>query len=140
MKNNDFENISYNYYLNTTSYVKTILDFLPDEQVSKEKKAIIMEIYNYLLNGVNKEELSDIIKVSEKFNDQLITMSNQDIMIQVEFIYRNFLDKMVFDSYNRKKYFDNMNECVKLIQRLNQEYNDNFYEVNYNSIGNMRIR
>ena len=140
MKNNDFENISYNYYLNTTSYVKTILDFLPDEQVSKEKKAIIMEIYNYLLNGVNKEELSDIIKVSEKFNDQLITMSNQDIMIQVEFIYRNFLDKMVFDSYNRKKYLDNMNECVKLIQRLNQEYNDNFYEVNYNSIGNMRIR
>ncbi len=141
MKNNNFKDISFNYYSNTASYVKTILNILPEEKVSQEKKAIIIEIYNYLISNLSESELKDIIKVSEMFNEKLSVLSNQEIMTQVNFIYHSFLEKILFDSYNREMYFNIMNECVKVCSGYYQEYNDsNFYQANYNDIGNMYIR
>lgn len=142
MEINNFDDISFNYYLNTTSYVKTILDILPEKKVSKEKKALIMEIYNYILSNLSENELSNIVIVSEKFNEKLTYCSNQEIMLQVEYLYKNFLEKMLFDSCNRKIYFDIMNECVKVYTGYYQEYsnNNNYYEFNDNAISNIRIR
>ena len=140
MKNKDFNNISFNYYLNTSSYVKTILDILPEKKVSNRKKALIMEIYNYLLNNLSEEELNTIVTVSERFNERLVNSSNNEIMMQVNYIYENFLEKMLFDSYNRKRYFDIMNECIKVYTGYYQEYSNNnsYYEFNDNAIGNIR--
>ena len=140
MKNNDFNNISFNYYLNTASYVKTILDILSEKKISNKKKALIMEIYNYLLNSLSEDELSTIVIISEKFNEKLINSSNQEIMMQVNYIYENFLEKMLFDSCNRKIYFDIMNECIKVYTGYYQEYsnNNNYYESNDNAISNIR--
>ena len=141
MNNNTFENISFNFYSNTTSYVKTILDVLPETQTSKEKKAIIAEIYNYLLNGLNRDKLNEVVKVSEMFNERLVIAPKEEIMMQVQYIYKNFLEKMIFDSYNREIYFSIMNECVKAYVGYYQTYNDNmFYEENYRAVGNIRIR
>lgn len=140
MENKDFNNISFNYYLNTSSYVKTILDILPEKKVSNRKKALIMEIYNYLLNNLSEEELNTIVTVSERFNERLVNSSNNEIMMQVNYIYENFLEKMLFDSYNRKRYFDIMNECIKVYTGYYQEYSNNnsYYEFNDNAIGNIR--
>ena len=137
MQNNNFRNISFNYYLNTSSYVKTILDILPEEKVSKKKKAIIIELFNYMFNDLNEDELKNIAKISDMFNEKLTVSSNKEIMLQVEYIYHNFLEKMMFDSQNRRLYLDIMNECVKVYAGYYEEYCNNYYD---NSIENINIR
>ena len=137
MQNNNFRNISFNYYLNTSSYVKTILDILPEEKVSKKKKAIIIEIFNYLLNDLKEEELKDVIKVSDMFNEKLMISSNKEIMLQINYIYYNFLEKMIFDANNRKLYFNIMNECIKVYVDYYKDYTNDYVD---NSINNMNIR
>ena len=75
------------------------------------------------------------------FNDCLTTAPKEEIVMQVQYIYKNFLERMIFDSYNRETYFNIMNECVKAYVGYYKEYNDNiFYETNYRAVDNMRIR
>ena len=114
MENNEFERISFDYYTNTSSYVKMIVDMMPVSRVSNEKKAIIKELYNYYLNHANEELVKEIIMVSGLFREKVALSDLNTIAKQVEYIYLNFLDRIVFDSINRNKMFEIMNECIKV--------------------------
>ena len=114
MENNEFERISFDYYTNTSSYVKMIVDMMPVSRVSNEKKAIIKELYNYYLNHANEELVKEIIMVSGLFREKVALSDLNTIAKQVEYIYLNFLDKIFFNSINRNKMFEIMNECIKV--------------------------
>ena len=51
MENNSFENIYYDYFTNTSSYVKTIFDLLPRSEEVMRDKSIIRALYNYIMNN-----------------------------------------------------------------------------------------
>lgn len=141
MDNKDIEKVLFNYFLNTTSYVKTVLDFLSEEEVSKEKKAYIVEMFNYIFNSLNKEELMDVVKISNLFQEKLSLMSHNEAKIEALYIYKNFFEKMLFDSYNRGIYFSILNECIKVSVGYYQVLNDsNFYQINDNAVSNIHIK
>ena len=64
MGDNSFESIKFNYYLSSPSYIKTILGLISDEKVSIKKKGLIIEISNYILNSLNKNEITEYIRLS----------------------------------------------------------------------------
>ena len=111
--NADFSNMHYDYYNNTPSYVKEIIDLL-SEEVSDTEKMIIPAIYNYILNNVQIEKKREVITVSRMFADKMEFTSCEEIADQARYIYRNFLKKMVFDMTNRERFFVIMNECIKV--------------------------
>ena len=136
-----FNDISFNYYLNTATYVKTILDILPESEVSNKKKAVIMELFNLILNSQDKSKIDEVLQLSRKFDENLALSSNNEIMLQANYIYSNFLEKMLFDSFNREIYFQIMNECVKVYCGYYHELeNDNIYELNDYKVDNIRVR
>ena len=49
MNNKNIDDILFKYILNSTSYIRTLLTFLPEEEVSTGEKAIILEIFNLIL-------------------------------------------------------------------------------------------
>ncbi len=140
MEIDNFNDLSFNYYVNTSSYVKTILDILPEEKISKKKKAIIIEIFNYIMSNISEDEINEVMVVSNLFNQKLELLSNKEIMFQLEYLYRNFLEKMLFDSYNRMTYFSIMNECVKVFAGYYEEYQKDSSLHFDEEISNIRIR
>jgi len=112
--NSIYNNEYFDYYNNTSSYVKIILDLIPSELISTEKKDIIKEIYNYILNNLNDLKKAEVICVSSMFREKIGNVNEEEIMKQAAFMYNNFIVKMLYDSINRDRIFDIMNECVKL--------------------------
>ncbi len=125
MINTNFDSIRYNYYANSSSYVKMILDMLPESKVSAEKKQIIKELYNYFMSNFTEDKIKEIATVSAMFREKVAVSSLDSITKNAEYIYVNFLDKIIFDSINRNKYFDIMNECMKVYVGYYSEYNKN---------------
>ena len=61
-------------------------------------------------------------------------------MMEIEYNYR-FLEKMLFDSHNRKLYFDILNENIKVCTDYYNEYQDDeFYEINADSIDSISMK
>ena len=138
MKNTRIEDIAFNYYLNTQTYVKTALDYLPG--VPAKEKELIIEMFNFILSSLNKDEIKDILQVSRMFNEKLAMSSSEDVMVQVKSIYM-FLRKMLFESSSRYMYFNIMNEYVKVnADYYNQYQNDDAYTLNQSKVDNIYIR
>ena len=133
MINNDFDSIRYDYYKNTSSYVKMILDMLPESKVSFEKKQIIKELYNYFMNSFTEEKIKEISTISALFREKVAVSSLESVARNAEYIYVNFLDKIIFDSINRNRFFDIMNECMKVYVGYYSEYNKN-NQFNYDTV------
>ena len=114
MEKKDFDSISYDYYSNTSSYVKLILDMLPESKFSMQKKQAFKELYNYFLNHYDDEKINEISVISSMFREKLSILSLDTIARDVEYICVTFLDKIIFDSTNRDKIFNIMNETMKV--------------------------
>ncbi len=124
MENKDFNSVSYDYFSNTSSYVKTILDMLPESKVSMEKKIIIKELYNYFLNQFDEEKIKEIATISSMFREKIALSSLEATARHAEYMYVNFLDKIIFDSINRERIFDIMNESMKVYVEYFTKYQE----------------
>ena len=124
MESRDFNKISYDYYTKTSSYVKMIMDMLPENRVDNIKKSIIQELYNFILAHSNDEKINDVIQVSSLYREKLSLTDINTIARYAEYIYTNFLEKMIFDSINRNRIFDIMNECMKVYVGYYNEYTE----------------
>ena len=87
MDNNNFDKVMYDYYSNTSSYVKLIMDMMPESRASKEKKYVVKELYNYFLNRMDEEKIKEISIISNLFREQISISSLEDIAKIVDFIY-----------------------------------------------------
>lgn len=135
MENNSFDKIYFDYYTNTESYVKAILDFVPNDNKTILNKNIIKTLYNYFLNTASDDKRLEISYISSLFYDQMNALSKEEISKQADYIYNNFLKKMIYDSINRQKLFDIMNECVKVFVGYYSEYQD----IRINSVDGVKI-
>ena len=139
MNNKSINEILFKYILNSTSYIRTLLTILPEEEVSTSEKAVINEIFNLIIKTLSEKELKNITEISNLFESRLSLMSHEDALIQARYIYKTFLRRMMFESSNRRLYFDIMNECIKASTGYYQEYDDSFfYAANANAVGNIR--
>lgn len=122
MGRNDINNSNFDYYNNTRSYFKTIIDMVPSDALSNEKKDILALIYNYILNNFNSIKKTEISYVTAMFMEKVSTSSIEEINKQVDYIFNNFIIKILYDGVNREKIFDIMNECVKLYVGYYSDY------------------
>ena len=102
MENMEFDKISFDYYNNAPSYIKMIVDMLPESKLSNEKKVIIRDLYNYYLATSNDAKINEIIKVSRLFREKIALSDLNSIAKQVDYIYATFFNKIIFDSINRQ--------------------------------------
>ena len=139
--NKDFDSISYDYYSNSLSYVKMIIEMLPDGKVSNEKKQIIKELYNYFLNNFSDDKIKEISKISSMFVNRIGFSDPQEINTLVNYLYDNFLEKIIFDSINRERIFAVMNESVKIYTGYYSSYQiEEQYGWNNQEVGNSYYR
>lgn len=132
MENNTLEKVTFDYYEKSPSYVKMINDMLPESKASNEKKLIIKELYNYYLNNSSEEKINEIVEISRLFREKIAITDVKLIALQVDYMYANFLDRFVFDTFNRGLIFDIMNDCVKLFVGYYDKVNTNI--INESSI------
>ena len=128
MEKMNFDSLYYDYYSNTSSYVKMILDMLPEGKVSNAKKQVIKELYNYFLNNYDSEKIKEIARVSAMFREIIAISNLESVARHVEYIYVTFLDRIIFDSTNRDKIFDIMNESMKVYVGYYSMYNESTIE------------
>ena len=114
MKNNVINNMSYDYYSNTPSYVKMILETLPESMVSPKKKQVVQELYNYFLNRYDNEKIKEITKISSLFREKISLSSLEETINFMKIIYNNYIDRIVFDSANRETVFNILNDNMKV--------------------------
>ncbi len=134
MENMEFDKISFDYYNNTPSYIKMIVDMLPESRLSNEKKVIIKDLYNYLLATSNDAKINEIIKVSRLFREKIALSDLNSIAKQVDYIYATFFNKLIFDSINRKKVFDIMTGCVGVYSGFYDEFGKAMYVSSYEEL------
>ena len=120
--NKEFDNITFDYYSNTASYVKMIVEMLPEGKVSSTKKWVIKEIYNFFLNHFNADKKNEIACISGMFREKISISNMEDIAKYADYIYSNFIENIIFDSINREKIFDIMNESMKVYVGYYSEY------------------
>ena len=106
--------VTFDYYENSPSYVKMVNDMLPENKISNEKKLIIKKVYNEYLNNLGEDKITDFIEVSRLFMEKLSITDVNSIALQLDYINNNFLNRIIFDTFNRELVFDIMNECMKL--------------------------
>ena len=114
MENNNFEKVEFDYFSNSPSYLRMILEMLPECMVSTQKKHMIRTIYNNILNRSNENDIKEIAVISILFRDKLSTTSLDDIVRFVKYIYELYIEKMLSDVTNRGSIFDTLNDCMKL--------------------------
>lgn len=138
-------NISYDYYLETENYLKTLFKILPEEMVSNEKRYAIIKQFNYLMGELNKDELKNILISSRIYSEKMASIPTEYANFQAMYIYNTFLDNMLFDSYHQKEYFLAMNECIKItagFYRYIKEYEEtaSYYSKNYETVNSIGSR
>ncbi len=104
----------YDYYNGVPSYVKQIINVLPEGVVSNDVKEIIISIYNYMLNSASVAKKQEVVYVSSKFVEKMGLVPEEEILYQAGYIYNTFLKSMVHQMINRERIFNAMNECVKI--------------------------
>ena len=127
MENMEFDKISFDYYNNAPSYIKMIVDMLPESKLSNEKRVIIRDLYNYYLATSNDAKINEIIKVSRLFREKISLSDLNSIAKQVDYIYATFFNKIIFDSINRQAVFDIMTGCVGVYSGFYDEYSKDMY-------------
>ncbi len=113
MEKNNLSNISFDYYDETISYVKMIMKRLKNEDNIEEKEYIVKKIYNYLLSSYSSEMIEELVTTSLLFESRLNKMKPVNASILVQSIYKNYLEKLIFNYYDRENVFEEMNEEVK---------------------------
>lgn len=113
MENKEIEKVSFDYYRKSPSYLKTIVDMIPESMMSIEKRNIIGEIYNYYLNHASKEKIDEIIMTSRLFREKLALVNHNIIVDFVRFVNNYFINNIIFNSINRDILLDILNENVK---------------------------
>ena len=113
MEKKDLNDISYDYYTNTISYVKMILNNMNNIDNIEEIKYIIKAIYNFLLSDFNNEKIEEICTVSLLFESKLSKLPKNESKRIINYIYKNYIEKMIFDYYGRNEIFEEMNENIK---------------------------
>ena len=144
MNTRNIDNMFYDYYSNTETYLKTILNILTEEQVSSDKRRVLIKQFNYEMGMLNEDELESIILASRLFSEKLALFPKEYAIYQALEIYNTFLQNMLFDSAHLKKYFDVMNECIKVkadYYRKTREFEWNAdYSINSDTISNIGSR
>ena len=128
MLNQEFNKISFDYYNNAPSYIKMIVDMLPESRLSNQKKIIIRDLYNYYLTTSNKAKINEIIKISRLFREKIALSDLNSVAKQVDYICATFFNKIIFDSINRQTIFDIMTGCVGVYSGFYDEYSRTMYE------------
>ena len=131
MDNFELESIAFDYYDNAPSYVKMIVDMLPESKMSNDKKYIVKELYNFYLNHSSDDKIEDVISASRLFREK-ITIADFDSLVNfVNYIHNIFLDHIIFGSMDdRCVIFDTMNENIKLYSG----YYDEYKKANYHNV------
>lgn len=128
-----FESIEKDYYLNSPSFVKTIVDSLPEGMISEEKKQIVKMLYNYYMNRFDKEKVDEVINASVKYEDKAIASDYETLSRYTNYMYEFFIDSFVKDSYHRVEIFDVMLKNISLYvgsyQAQREEFKYTFSEV-----------
>ena len=114
MEKEILERVTYDYYLKAPSYLRYIMDMLPEKLISDEKKYIISRIYNDYLNHAPEEKVRETIKISSMFREKLSVSNMNDIAKFVDYIHSFYLNRIIFETTNRDKFFDNITENVKV--------------------------
>ena len=142
MNSTDINKISFDNLLANSTYVNTVLDNLPEDIVSSEKKTGIIHIFKYLLKGLSEKELDEIMSISRLYKEKMEDASSEYAFIHAMYIYDTFLEKMLFDSSVWKKCFNIMNENIKIsvdYQKSKDFASSNrYYQTNYDTVGNIR--
>jgi hypothetical protein len=136
VKNMDFNKINYDYYSNTSSYIKMILEVLPESMVSTGKKQVVKELFNFYMNRFGEEKIKEISAISSMFREKIAVSNLDDIARHVEFLYVTFIEGIIYDSANREMLFDTLNETMKAYVGYYQRFNydgvyDNYAETHY---------
>lgn len=95
MEENNSKVLYYDYYSETTNYVKTIIDLLPVDEVSDEMRYIIKTIYNYAMDNASSDRKFTVSKISEAFLGQ-VELNKELATKYAQFAYYFFIKRMVF--------------------------------------------
>ncbi len=122
MENTSFEKLYYDYYANTSSYVKKIVDLIPNDREYEDKKSAIQVIYNYLLNTAHQPERENISRLSYLFNEKMEYLPQEEVLKRTKYYFDTFFNSMIHDSINREKIFNILNDCIEVYVRYYPSY------------------
>ena len=115
MEEKKFESVKYDYYTNTSSYIKMILEELPESSFSYEKKQIVKDIFNHFMNEYNKTLAPEMNSVTGLYREVVDNNSKEVVANNVEFFRLRFLEPLIFAPiFNRLRIFIAMHEFIKV--------------------------
>ena len=112
MEREENKKIMFDYYTKAPSYIKMIVDMIPENGISSEKKYYISSIYNEYLNCLPGEKVREIIKVSCIFGERLDIINPSEVAKLVDFICSFYLNRIIFETVSRDKIFNSINWCI----------------------------
>ena len=113
MENKNIENVEYDYFSNSPSYVRTILDMLPENIVPTSKKRIIRDIYNRFLNISSENEIREITAISILFDKKIKNTRFDELLRLIKFTYEIYIERMLNKSCDCGMLFDQLKDSMR---------------------------
>ena len=130
MESMEFKKISFDYYNDAPSYIKLIIDMIPEKMMSNEKKMIIRDLYNFYMNQYSPEKIEQIVQISKLFRDKMelaVFGDMQSLAVFVESVKLVYFDRLIINASSRSEIFDELFNHIKVTSGFYDECIDNVY-------------
>ena len=124
MENKNFERVEYDYFTNSPSYVRMILEMLPECVMPTSEKVSIKNMYNSYLNSYDESEIKEIATVSLMFREKINNISLAQLITFAQRAYELYFEEMLVPGANRGIIFDKLNDSMKLFVDYSTYTND----------------
>ena len=124
MENKSFERVEYDYFTNSPSYVRMILEMLPECVMPTSEKVYIKNMYNSYLNSYDESEIKEIATVSLMFREKINNISLAQLITFAQRAYELYFEEMLVPGANRGIIFDKLNDSMKLFVDYSTYTND----------------
>ena len=124
MENKSFERVEYDYFTNSPSYVRMILEMLPECVMPTSEKVSIKNMYNSYLNSYDESEIKEIATVSLMFREKINNISLAQLITFAQRAYELYFEEMLVPGANRGIIFDKLNDSMKLFVDYSTYTND----------------
>ncbi len=110
-----FEEISFDYYNTTFSYIKIMMEYLVKNGHPYLENVVMQEIFNQIYSDLDSDEIRDNVFVSALIEKRLMEMDSNQLSLFINNIYESYLKQMILN-------FDHNFETTKVFyDRLNNK-------------------
>ena len=127
METYDFERTIDDDYERFPAYIKTIFEYLPDDDIMRRDYSFLEGIYKSHLENARVSKLAEIKYISAVFEEKFASFPKEEAEFLAKYYYNFFIYNIIWDRAHRPVFINNLNENIKSVTGFYSPYQDKVF-------------